>query len=147
VTDEFVLSVEHVSDAKILIISVAARMAGLHPQTLRQYDRLGLVQPGRAPGGGRRYSTRDVVMLREIQRLSQEAGVNLAGIKRIIELEQLTVRLQQRLNELELELDALRERAAQLETLSPYPRRDLMPTPQRSTALVVWRPRRSGSSG
>ena len=59
-------------DAKVLIISVAARMAGMHPQTLRQYDRMGLVQPGRASGGGRRYSARDVGVLREIQRLSQD---------------------------------------------------------------------------
>ncbi|MGH8795398.1 MAG: heat shock protein transcriptional repressor HspR, partial [Stackebrandtia sp.] len=74
-------------DAKVLVISVAAEMAGMHPQTLRQYDRLGLVQPSRTAGGGRRYSVRDVAQLREIQRLSQEDGVNLAGIKRIMELE------------------------------------------------------------
>ena len=76
-------------DAKVLLISVAARMAGMHPQTLRQYDRLGLVQPERTPGGGRRYSIRDVAMLREIQRMSQEEGINLAGVRRIIELEQV----------------------------------------------------------
>ena len=64
--------VEASTEAKVLIISVAARMAGMHPQTLRQYDRLGLVQAGRAQGGGRRYSARDVALLREIQRLSQE---------------------------------------------------------------------------
>ena len=68
-------STEHaIDDAKVLIISVAARMAGMHPQTLRQYDRMGLVQPGRAAGGGRRYSVRDVALLREIQRLSQDDG-------------------------------------------------------------------------
>src|SRR5690606_23765313 len=78
-------------DAKVLIISVAARMAGMHPQTLRQYDRLGLVEPGRAPGGGRRYSFRDVLLLREIQRLSQEEGINLAGVKRIIALDRKSV--------------------------------------------------------
>ena len=82
--EEINISVEQASDAKVLIISVAARMAGMHPQTLRQYDRLGLVQPGRAGGGGRRYSQRDVGLLREVQKLSQEEGVNLAGIKRII---------------------------------------------------------------
>src|SRR3954452_18505402 len=91
-------------DAKILIISVAARMAGMHPQTLRQYDRMGLVQPGRATGGGRRYSARDVGLLREIQRLSQDEGVNLAGVKRIIELEELTHALRQRLADVEEEL-------------------------------------------
>ena len=68
------------------MISLAAELAGMHAQTLRTYDRLGLVTPQRTSGGGRRYSTRDVEMLREIQRLSQEEGVNLAGIKRIMEL-------------------------------------------------------------
>ncbi len=133
-----------VSDAKILIISVAARMAGMHPQTLRQYDRLGLVQPGRAPGGGRRYSVRDVALLREIQRLSQDDGVNLAGIKRIIELEQLAADLQERVRELELALAELHARAADLDAMTGYPRRDLLPTSRTTTALVVWRPKRTG---
>jgi MerR family transcriptional regulator/heat shock protein HspR len=73
-------------DAQIYVISVAADLAGMHPQTLRQYDRLGLVSPGRARGRGRRYSLRDIATLREVQRLSQEE-VNLAGIKRILDLE------------------------------------------------------------
>ena len=71
----------------MFVISVAAQLSGLHAQTLRSYDRHGLVSPGRAAGGGRRYSLRDIALLREVQRLSQEEGVNLAGIKRIIELE------------------------------------------------------------
>ena len=71
-------------DAPVFVISVAAQLAGMHAQTLRQYDRLGLVSPGRTGGGGRRYSARDVAVLREVQRLSQDEGVNLAGIKRII---------------------------------------------------------------
>ena len=74
-------------DTKVFVISVAARLAGMHPQTLRQYDRLGLVQPGRTSGRGRRYSRRDITLLREVQRLSHDEGVNLAGIKRILELE------------------------------------------------------------
>jgi len=129
-------------NAKIWIISVAARMAGMHPQTLRQYDRLGLVQPARAPGGGRRYSARDVALLREIQRLSQEDGVNLAGIKRIIELEHLSARLHHRLAELETELAEAHQRLVEYEALSVYPRRDVVPRSQQSSALVVWRPRR-----
>lgn len=129
-------------DTKVLIISVAARMAGMHPQTLRQYDRLGLVCPQRTPGGGRRYSVRDVAMLREIQRLSQDEGVNLAGVKRIIDLEQLTTELRQRLAELEAELAAAYERVAELETISAFPRRDLLPTSRTSTDVVVWQPRR-----
>lgn len=72
--------------APVFVISVAAELSGLHPQTLRQYDRIGLVSPRRTAGRGRRYSARDIAQLREVQRLSQEEGVNLAGIKRILEL-------------------------------------------------------------
>jgi MerR family transcriptional regulator/heat shock protein HspR len=144
--NDFYLSVEHGSDAKVLIISVAARMAGMHPQTLRQYDRLGLVQPSRTAGGGRRYSVRDVALLREIQRLSQDDGVNLAGIKRIISLEQLAGDLQQRIADLEADLNEAYNRLAQLEAAGPY-RRDLVPTAQTSSALVVWRPRRTPERG
>jgi MerR family transcriptional regulator/heat shock protein HspR len=139
--EEISISVDQASDAKVLIISVAARLAGMHPQTLRQYDRLGLVQPGRAGGGGRRYSERDVQLLREVQKLSQEEGVNLAGIKRIIGLEQLVGDLQQRVHELEQQLEDAYARVAQLE--NPYSGRDLVRQERQSTALVVWRPRRA----
>jgi MerR family transcriptional regulator/heat shock protein HspR len=139
--ERIVIGIE--SDDKVLLISVAARMAGMHPQTLRQYDRLGLVQPSRSAGGGRRYSPRDVALLREIQRLSQDDGVNLAGIKRIISLEQLVGDLQERLGELEAELADARLRIAELEATT-FPRRDLVPRVQAPTALVVWRPRRVG---
>src|SRR5690242_14922182 len=140
--EEISISVEHTSDAKVLIISVAARLAGMHPQTLRQYDRLGLVQPGRAGGGGRRYSERDVALLREVQKLSQDEGVNLAGIKRIIGLEQLVGDLQQRVAELEEELDTAYRRVAEAEAMRrAYPGGDLVPRHRPSTALVVWRPR------
>jgi MerR family transcriptional regulator/heat shock protein HspR len=142
--DEYFISVEHASDAKVLVISVAARLAGMHPQTLRQYDRLGLVQPGRASGGGRRYSARDVELLREIQRLSQEDGVNLAGIKRVIGLEQLATELQHRVLELEAALNEAHQRVNELESLLAYGRRDLVPTRDTTTALVVWKPRRPG---
>ena len=141
--EEIHISVEQASDAKVLIISVAARLAGMHPQTLRQYDRLGLVQPGRAGGGGRRYSHRDVELLREVQRLSQEDGVNLAGIKRIIGLEQLVGDLQQRIAELEQQLDDAYQQVAEAQAMSAYPGRDLVRRDQPSTALVVWRPRRA----
>src|SRR3954453_12550188 len=122
-SDEIYIGVE-TSDAKVLIISIAARLAGMHPQTLRQYDRMGLVQPGRTQGGGRRYSERDVALLREVQRLSQEEGVNLAGIKRIIGLEQLVADLQHRVAELEQQLDDAYHRIARME--SPYSSRDLV---------------------
>src|SRR4051794_32073048 len=112
--EEINISVDQASDAKVLIISVAARLAGMHPQTLRQYDRLGLVQPGRAGGGGRRYSERDVTLLREVQRLSQEDGVNLAGIKRIISLEQLVADLQEHVAELQQALEEAYNRLAEM---------------------------------
>ena len=118
-------------ESRTFLISVAAELAGMHAQTLRTYDRLGLVSPQRSSGGGRRYSERDVELLREVQRLSQDEGVNLAGIKRIIELTNQVEALQSRLAEMAQELDAVRAR----------PRRDLAVMPK-STALVVWKPRR-----
>jgi MerR family transcriptional regulator/heat shock protein HspR len=130
------------SDAKVLIISVAARMAGMHPQTLRQYDRLGLVSPGRTPGGGRRYSERDVIVLREIQRLSQDDGVSLEGIRRIIELERHVVDLQRRIMDLEADLADAHERLAQVQSMAAYPGREIAPVYNHSAALMVWRPRR-----
>lgn len=90
-------------DAPVYPISIAAELAGMHPQTLRSYDRLGLVVPQRTTGRGRRYSHRDIDVLREVQRLSQEEGINLAGIKRILELAVSN-------EELELENARLRER-------------------------------------
>src|SRR5436309_11979624 len=92
-------------DAPVYVISVAAQLAGMHPQTLRQYDRLGLVSPDRSAGRGRRYSARDVAQLREVQRLSQEEGVNLAGVKRILELENQVAALSSRVRELMADLD------------------------------------------
>lgn len=91
-------------DEPVFLISAAAELAGMHAQTLRQYDRLGLVVPRRRPGGGRRYSLRDVAVLREVQRMSQEEGINLAGIARILTLTR-------RVQELEHEVERLRPRA------------------------------------
>ncbi|RYE77564.1 MAG: MerR family transcriptional regulator, partial [Myxococcales bacterium] len=79
----------------VYVISVAAEITGLHPQTLRQYDRLGLVSPGRAGGGGRRYSLRDIELLQEIVTLTA-SGIGLEGVKRILELEQQVAMLQSR---------------------------------------------------
>ncbi|HEY2130061.1 MAG TPA: helix-turn-helix transcriptional regulator [Streptosporangiaceae bacterium] len=95
-------------DTPVYVISVAAQLAGMHPQTLRAYDQKGLVSPGRSTGGGRRYSLRDVLALREVQRLSQEEGVNLSGIKRILELDRELRRHQQHLAEVTAELTQLR---------------------------------------
>jgi MerR family transcriptional regulator, heat shock protein HspR len=118
-------------EARTFLISVAAEQAGMHAQTLRTYDRLGLVSPGRSSGGGRRYSQHDVELLREVQRLSQDEGVNLAGIKRIIELTNQVAALQARLQEMAAEIEALRANQ----------RRDVAVVPK-STAVVVWQPRR-----
>ncbi|MCD4557654.1 heat shock protein transcriptional repressor HspR [Schaalia sp. lx-100] len=90
------------------VISVAAELAGMHPQTLRQYDRLGLVIPARTQGRGRRYTSRDIQRLRQIQHLSQQEGINLEGIRRILDLER-------RVEQLEAERDHLHERLAELE--------------------------------
>ena len=117
-------------EARTFLISVAAELAGMHAQTLRTYDRLDLVSPQRTSGGGRRYSERDVDLLREVQRLSQDEGVNLAGIKRIIELTNQVEALQSRVKELVREVEELRANQ----------RRDLA-VPAKSTALVVWQPR------
>ena len=119
------------SSARTFLISVAAELAGMHAQTLRTYDRLGLVSPGRSSGGGRRYSQHDVDLLREVQRLSQDEGVNLAGIKRIIELTNQVEALQSRMQEM----------AAEIEMLRANQRRDIAVVPK-STAVVVWQPRR-----
>ena len=116
-------------EARTFLISVAAELAGMHAQTLRTYDRLGLVSPQRSSGGGRRYSEHDVDLLREVQRLSQHEGVNLAGIKRIIELTNQVEALKSRMRELAEELDELRARQ----------RRDIAVVPK-STAVVVWQP-------
>ena len=124
-------------DAPVFVISVAAELAGMHAQTLRQYDRLGLVQPGRSAGGGRRYSPRDVALLREIARLSQEEGVNLAGIKRVIELSRHVRELQEHVDELIAEVRELRTRLAEAQA-SLAPRGELVPLNQ--SVLAVWRP-------
>jgi MerR family transcriptional regulator/heat shock protein HspR len=139
----------HDDDTPVFVISVAAELAGMHAQTLRQYDRLGLVSPRRTRGGGRRYSGRDVALLREVQRLSQE-GVSLAGIQRILDLEHHVEALQARVAELAEALEAsraaLRTRnrifaagsGGDVVAVRPGQRPPRTVTTQ---ALVVWRPR------
>ena len=128
-------------DSPIFVISVAAELAGLHAQTLRGYDRLGLVRPGRSAGGGRRYSARDIALLREVQRLSQDEGVNLAGVKRIIDLERTVDELRAQIVELTEALadaQAAAEQAAA--AIHASYRRDLVPVRQQ-TAIAIWRPK------
>lgn len=130
-------------DRPVFLISVAAQLAGMHPQTLREYDRLGLVSPARTRGRGRRYSTRDIEQLREIQRLSQEEGINLAGIRRILHLERA-------LDAAHAEVDRLKFLAepGAHRVFAAGPQGDVVVTTRRTVrraatagALVVWQPR------
>lgn len=125
---------------EVYVISVAAELTGMHAQTLRTYDRIGLVTPQRSSGGGRRYSHRDVDQLREIQRLSQDEGVNLAGIKEIIRLGKENDRLRDELATVRAELDDARAAAGNRSA-----GRELVHVP-RSTAVVMWNRRRRGAS-
>ncbi len=141
-------------DTPVYVISVAAQLSDMHPQTLRGYDRLGLVSPGRSAGGGRRYSMRDILALREIQRLSKE-GVNLSGIKLILdqhrELEQarrLIAELHAEIAQLRVELESTRAVAARLAELrrsGTDTRSGLVPV--RGARVAVWEPITGPSSG
>lgn len=129
----------HDEDAPVYVISIAAQLAGMHPQTLRSYDRLGLVTPGRTAGRGRRYSARDVALLREVQRLSQEEGVNLEGIRQILHLSAQVLALQAQVRQLAEELTRARGDAErQVAEAHASHRRDLVPVDR--GAIVVWRP-------
>ena len=116
----------------LYIISIAAQLAGVHPQTLRIYERKGLIEPQRTQGRSRRYSQRDIVLLRHIQELTQ-AGVGLSGVERILELERDLARARRRIDELEAQAaaDAEALRAAVEETHREY-RRELVPSPPRT---------------
>ena len=99
---------ENDEELALYVISIAAQLSGLHPQTLRQYDRMGLVSPSRAQGRGRRYSLRDIALLRNVSRMVSE-GINLAGIKKIIELESAMSNMAIEVAKLRIEVDALLE--------------------------------------
>lgn len=121
------------STRAVYVISVAADLAGVHAQTLRIYERKGLVEPARTPGGSRRYSDRDIALLRRIQELTTD-GLNLAGVKRVLDLEA-------QVHALTREIDRLRQQVQETvaETHRQY-RRDLVPLQQ---AIVPWeRPER-----
>jgi len=137
-------------DAPLFVISVAAELAGMHAQTLRSYDREGLVSPGRTAGGGRRYSRRDIELLREVQKLSQDDGVNRAGIRRIIELESQVDALRARVAELAGEIVALQSDLFQSRSDAANAaanaiaglRRDVVPFVRPGSAVVTWSGRR-----
>ena len=135
-------------DMPVYVISVAATLSGMHPQTLRGYERVGLVTPRRTSGGGRRYSMRDILTLRQIQRLSQDEGINLSGIKRILDLEReleqirlMAAELHAELSVLRNELESTRAVAARLAELrrsqTVNPAASLVPV-RPSTRMTFW---------
>lgn len=132
-------------DAPIFAIAVAAELAGMHPQTLRQYDRLGLVVPARTQGGSRRYSTRHVEQLREVARLSSD-GMSLPAIARIIELENHVQELRVRVRDLETRMRAELESRPGARVFAAGATGSVVTLRQgrrvrRATDIVVWRPR------
>jgi MerR family transcriptional regulator, heat shock protein HspR len=137
-------------DMPVYVISVAASLSGMHPQTLRGYERVGLVTPRRTAGGGRRYSMRDILALRQIQRLSQDEGINLSGIKRILDLEReleqarlMAAELHAEVSILRNELESTRAVAARLAELrrsqTVDPAASLVPV-RPSTRVTFWQP-------
>ena len=156
------------SGTAVYVISVAAELSGMHAQTLRTYDRMGLVSPARTRGGGRRYSDRDIELLRKIQALSQDDGVNLAGIKSIIELTEERDQLEAERDALAEEVRVLRDQLAagqrvgvqnphtqvqnpHAQVQNPHPQGSQAPGRSqrsgelvhvpRSTSVVMWSPR------
>ena len=128
-------------DVAVYVISVAAQLTGLHPQTLRTYERLGLILPERTGGGGRRYSHRDVEMLREIADLTAN-GIGLEGVRRILDLQNRITALATRNEELVAELEATREALRQALSPRRTPAQNRLPVlrqPDPAQSLVVWR--------
>lgn len=118
-------------DVPVYVISIAAQLTGLHPQTLRTYDRLGLVRPGRTGGGGRRYSARDIGLLLQVARLTAE-GLGLEGVRRVLELEHEVGVLRRQVTQLQGELDATHAALASTPNL---------PARVSASQIMLWRRR------
>jgi MerR family transcriptional regulator, heat shock protein HspR len=128
-------------DAAVFVISVAAELSGLHPQTLRTYERLGLITPGRTGGGGRRYSPRDIELLRSIAELTS-SGIGIEGVRRILELENRLAALSSRNEELVAELETTRDalrRALAARRNPDGSRLPVLRAPDPGQSVVVWR--------
>lgn len=127
-------------EAAVYVISVAAELSGLHPQTLRTYERMGLITPGRTGGGGRRYSHRDIELLRVIAELTG-AGIGIEGVRRILALEDQVAALRERTAELQRELAAAKKalRQATSARRTPSSRVPALRQPEAGQAIVVWR--------
>jgi MerR family transcriptional regulator/heat shock protein HspR len=126
-------------EAAVFVISVAAELSGLHPQTQRTYERVGLITPGRTSGGGRRYSYRDIELLRVIADLTG-SGIGIEGVRRILELETAVATLRAQRDELAAQLEATREALRQ--TMNARPATDRLPAVRPQTtghSIVVWR--------
>ena len=129
------------SDRGVFMISVAAELADMHPQTLRMYEQRGLIAPKRSPKGTRLYSQEDVDRLRRIQEMTAELGMNLAGVERVFELEEQLTRMSRRMEALEAEAERLREEMArELDRVRRSFRAELVP--YRAGELVRAQPRR-----
>ena len=130
------------ADAAVYVISVAAELTGLHPQTLRTYERMGLITPGRTAGGGRRYSHRDLELLRMIADLTGH-GIGLEGVRRILELDNQVAALRHRNEDLQAELAATRAALRQARAAAGVERPNTLPIlrhPVAGQSVVVWRP-------
>lgn len=125
-------------DVPVYVISVAAELTGLHPQTLRAYDRMGLVRPGRTGGGGRRYSWRDIELLREVAELTS-TGIGLEGVKRILDLENQVTALRMRVAELEDELTATQYALQKTITDAQTQNKNLPALRPTGHAVTIWR--------
>jgi MerR family transcriptional regulator, heat shock protein HspR len=142
--DDTMTAFEHrrddLDEAPVYVISVVAQITGLHAQTLRQYDRVGLVSPRRTAGGGRRYSRHDIERLRQIQLLSQE-GIGLVGIRQILDLQAEVVRLVELANDLRVELEAVRSVVEEVAHRSGARPNRLLPVLRpRATDMMTWNP-------
>jgi MerR family transcriptional regulator, heat shock protein HspR len=132
-----VTRVEVETDRGVFMISVAAQLANMHPQTLRMYEARGLIEPQRSPKGTRLYSQEDVEKLRRIQEMTAELGLNLAGVERVLDLEREIERMHERMEKLEVDaLQAQVRLAEELERVRRSFRAELVPTGQRKLALV-----------
>lgn len=129
-------------DAAVFVISIAAELSGLHPQTLRTYERMGLISPTRTGGGGRRYSFRDIELLREISELTS-SGIGIEGVRQILELQNRITALVQRNQELAAELeatrDALRRTLRSRDTDAAPNKLPVLRDPDPGQSVVVWR--------
>jgi len=127
----------------VFMISVAAELAEMHPQTLRMYERRGLIQPRRSSKSTRLYSMEDVERLRRIQQLVSECGLNLAGVERVLEMEEKLAAMERRVEQLRTDMERLAEQARQeLESVHRSYRKELVPLSRPGEVIVVTEKRR-----